>query len=84
MNLDNLMITVIVGAIAGILIDVIWGGMKIGIVGAIVIGILGAIIGAWIFSKFDLQFLTGWVDAILKPFIGAVIFLVVIGFLRRD
>jgi len=84
MNLDTLMISVIVGAIAGILIDVIWGGMKIGIVGAIVIGILGAIVGDWIFMKFDLQIFTGWVDTILKPFIGAAILLVVIGFLRRD
>jgi len=38
MNLDILMIWVIVGAIAGILVDAAWGGMKIGIVGAIVIG----------------------------------------------
>ena len=84
MNLDTLMIWVIVGAIAGILIDVIWGDMKIGVVGAIVIGILGAIIGGWIFTKFDLHIFKGWGDTFLKPFIGAVIFLVMIGILRRD
>ena len=84
MNLDALMIWVIVGAIAGILIDVIWGDMKIGIVGAIVLGIIGAIIGGWVFTKFDLHIFKGWGDAILKPLIGAVVFLVVIGFLRRD
>lgn len=84
MNLDSVMIWVIVGAIAGILIDVIWGNMKIGIVGAIVIGILGAIIGGWVFTKFNLHIFRGWGDFILKPFIGAVVFLVLIGFLRRD
>ena len=84
MNLDTLMIWVIVGAIAGILIDLVWGDMKIGIVGAIVIGILGSNIGGRVFTKFDLNIFTGWEDAILKPFIGAIGFLVVIGFLHRD
>jgi len=84
MNLDTLMIWVIVGAMAGILIDLVWGDMKIGIVGAIVIGILGSNIGGRVFTKFDLNIFTGWEDAILKPFIGAIGFLVVIGFLHRD
>ena len=78
------MIWVIVGAIAGILVDAAWGGMKIGIVGAIVIGILGAIIGGWLFEKLGAQILSGWSDTILKAGIGAVIFLVVIGVLRRE
>jgi uncharacterized membrane protein YeaQ/YmgE (transglycosylase-associated protein family) len=84
MNIDILMIWVIVGAIAGILVDAVWGGMKIGIVGAIVIGILGAIIGGWLFDKLDWQIFTGWWDMVLKPVIGAVILLVIIGVLRRD
>ena len=60
------------------------GDMKIGIVGAIVIGILGSNIGGRVFTKFDLNIFTGWEDAIMKPFIGAIGFLVVIGFLHRD
>lgn len=84
MNIDILMIWVIVGAIAGILIDAVWGGMKIGIVGAIVIGILGAIIGGWLFEKLGVQIISSWWDIILNAGIGAVILLVVIGVLRRD
>lgn len=58
MNFNILMIWVIVGAIAGVLMDAIVGGMRIGMVGAIVICILGAVIGGWLFDQLQVTILS--------------------------
>ena len=45
MTLDQLVLWIIVGGIAGLLADAVVKGIKVGLVGAIVVGILGAFIG---------------------------------------
>ncbi len=83
MNFESLIIWIIVGAIAGIVLDTVMGGMRIGLVGAILIGVLGAIISGWAFQSFGVQILSGIVGTAIEASIGAVVLLLIFGVIRR-
>jgi LPXTG-motif cell wall-anchored protein len=77
-----LLVFLIVGAIAGWLAGVIVKGHGFGLVGNIVVGIVGAFIAGWLLPGLGLP-LTGMVGSIVYALIGAVILLVIIGFIKR-
>ena len=83
MNFESLIIWIIVGAIAGIVLDTVMGGMRIGLGGAILIGVLGAIISGWAFQRFGVQILSGIVGTAIEALIGAVVLLLILGVIRR-
>ena len=83
MNFESLIIWIIVGAIAGIVLDTVMGGMRIGLVGAILIGVMGAIISGWAFQSFGVQILSGIIGTAIEALIGAVILLLIFGVIRR-
>jgi uncharacterized membrane protein YeaQ/YmgE (transglycosylase-associated protein family) len=60
------------------------GGIGYGIVGDIIVGILGAMIGGWVFTQMGWSTpFAGLGGVIFVAFIGAVLLLFVLGFLRR-
>ncbi len=67
----------IVGAIAGWLAGLIWKGHGFGLFGNIIVGIIGALIGGFFFRAHGLG------SAILISVVGAMIFLFVVGLIRR-
>lgn len=84
MTVESLLVFLIVGAIAGWLAGVIVKGHGFGLVGSIVVGIIGAFLAGWLFPALGLSFgLSGIVGSIIFALIGAVILLVIIGFIRR-
>ena len=83
MNFESLIIWIIVGAIAGIVLDTVMGGMRIGLVGAILIGVLGAIISGWAFQSFGVQILSGIIGTAIEALVGAVVLLLIFGVIRR-
>ncbi len=83
MNFESLIIWIIVGAIAGIVLDTVMGGMRIGLVGAILIGVLGAIISGWAFQSFGIQILSGIIGTAIEALVGAVVLLLIFGVIRR-
>ena len=82
--LTALIITLIVGAIAGWLAGLVVQGTGFGLVGDIVIGIIGALIASFLFPYFGLALALGGgiLGAIIMAFIGAVILLVVVKILK--
>jgi len=75
-----------VGAITGIVVDAIAGGLRMGLVGAIVTGVLGAILSGWLFNTFlsgwvskllGFHYLSGFIGLIAEAFIGAMAFLLI-------
>jgi uncharacterized membrane protein YeaQ/YmgE (transglycosylase-associated protein family) len=78
--LTALIITLIVGAIAGWLAGLVVHGTGFGLVGDIVIGILGALIAGFLFPHFGIALTLGGgvLGAIIMAFIGAVILLVLV------
>jgi uncharacterized membrane protein YeaQ/YmgE (transglycosylase-associated protein family) len=83
MNANSLVLTLVVGAVAGWLAGIIIRGGGFGAIGNIVVGIVGALLGDWIFGMLKISLGRGLVGSILTATIGAVILLAVVGRSRR-
>jgi uncharacterized membrane protein YeaQ/YmgE (transglycosylase-associated protein family) len=84
MNIESLLITLLVGAVAGWLAGLFMRGSGYGLVGDIVVGLLGALIGSWLFSTahLSLQLGNAIVERIVIAFVGALLLLFIVGLLR--
>jgi uncharacterized membrane protein YeaQ/YmgE (transglycosylase-associated protein family) len=83
MELEVLLITLIIGAVAGWLAGVIVQGFGFGIIGNIIVGIIGAIVAGFLFPRLGVSFGGGLIDAIISATIGAVIVLLIVRILKR-
>jgi uncharacterized membrane protein YeaQ/YmgE (transglycosylase-associated protein family) len=82
-GIDSIIIMLVVGAIAGWLAGQIVRGFGFGLIWNIVIGIVGAFIGVWLLRQLGFHPFAGFVGSIANATIGAVILLVIVGFIRR-
>jgi len=82
-GIDSIIIMIIVGAIAGWLAGNIVRGFGFGLIWNIVIGIVGAFIGVWLLTRLGVVPFAGFVGSIVNPVIGAVVLLVIVGFIKR-
>jgi uncharacterized membrane protein YeaQ/YmgE (transglycosylase-associated protein family) len=82
-GVDSIIIMLIVGAIAGWLAGQIVRGFGFGLLWNIVIGIIGAFIGTWLLTQLGFLPFSGFVGSIVNAVIGAVVLLLIIGFVRR-
>lgn len=85
MTLTPLLITLIIGAIAGWLAGLIVKGHGQGLLMNIVVGIVGAVIAAWLFPVLGIGMSASApiVGTIIFATIGAVILLVIISLIKR-
>lgn len=83
MDFQTLLVFLIVGAVAGWLAGVIVKGHGFGLVGNIIVGIIGAFLAGWLLPMLGIAIGGGIVAAIINALIGAVILLVIIGFIKR-
>lgn len=83
MSLEQLIVWIIVGGLAGILADAVVSSINVSLLEAIVVGIIGAFIGGWLFSALGVFPEGGIIGSILTAFVGAVILLFILGALRR-
>jgi uncharacterized membrane protein YeaQ/YmgE (transglycosylase-associated protein family) len=83
MIIVDLIIWLVIGAIAGWLAGLIVEGFGFGLVGNIAIGIAGSVIAGWLLPYTGFVAFGGIIAEILDALIGAVILLLAIGFFRR-
>jgi uncharacterized membrane protein YeaQ/YmgE (transglycosylase-associated protein family) len=83
MAIEALIVWLVIGAIAGWLAGILVEGYGFGLIGNIVVGIAGAIIAGWLLPQIGFVLARGVLAAIINAFIGAVILLLVLGFIRR-
>jgi uncharacterized membrane protein YeaQ/YmgE (transglycosylase-associated protein family) len=83
--LETLLVTLVIGAIAGWLAGVIVQGTGFGLIGDILVGIAGAFVAAFLFPALGIGFtlVGGILGAIIVAALGAVILLLVVGLIRR-
>jgi uncharacterized membrane protein YeaQ/YmgE (transglycosylase-associated protein family) len=79
----DILVTLLIGALAGWLGSMIFKGSGLGLLGNIVIGIVGSFVGYWLLGKIGVDLGTGWVGSILTGAFGALIILFVINLLFR-
>jgi len=83
MAIEDLVIWLVIGAIAGWLAGLIVTGYGLGLIGNIVVGIVGAVIAGWLLPSIGFVLVGGIFAAIVNAVIGAVILLLVIGLLKK-
>jgi uncharacterized membrane protein YeaQ/YmgE (transglycosylase-associated protein family) len=79
----DILVTLLIGAIAGWLGSMIFKGSGLGLLGNILVGIVGSFVGYWLLGKLGVDLGTGWIGAILTGALGALIILFVINLLFR-
>jgi uncharacterized membrane protein YeaQ/YmgE (transglycosylase-associated protein family) len=79
----ELLVFLLVGAIAGWLAGLIVRGFGFGLIGNIVVGIVGALVAGYLFPRLGIGLPAGLIGEIFSAAIGAVIILVIIGLIRR-
>ena len=82
-GIDSIIIMIIVGAIAGWLAGQIVRGFGFGLIWDILIGIVGAFIGVWLLTQLGFVPFSGFIGSIVNAVIGAVVLLVIVGFIKR-
>lgn len=88
-NVGQLIVWLIVGALAGSVAGIIFTGRRrgYGYAGNILIGLIGAIVGGVLFSVLGINLglgnLTFSAEDVASAFIGSLLVLVVLSFLRR-
>lgn len=78
----NLIIFLLIGALAGWLAGVVMKGRGFGVIVNIVVGVIGAFFGGWLLPRLGVSF-GGDVGLFITAFIGAVILLAIIGLIKR-
>lgn len=74
----NLLIWLLVGAIAGWLAGQVVRGRDFGLIVNIVVGLVGAVLGGWLFSLLKISTPGGFLGDIIVAFFGAVALLLLV------
>lgn len=88
MSLEGLIIWLVIGAIAGWLASLIMKRSGPAITGnhlvdMIITGVIGAFFGGWLLGVIGISLGGGMIGSIISAVIGAVIFIFLLGLLRR-
>ena len=83
MEAHDIIVWIIIGAIAGWLAGKVVRGAGYGLIGDIVVGIIGAVIAGYLFPYLHITIASGIVGSIIDAFIGAVILLIILRLVRR-
>ena len=70
MTIEALIVWLVIGAIAGWLVDLIGESYGFGLIGNIAVGIVGAVIAGWLLPRIGFVFVGGIVAAIINAVIG--------------
>lgn len=84
MGTNDLIFTLLIGAVSGWLAGQIRQGFGFGLLGNIIIGILGAFVGGWLFRQLGVSIGSGLVSTIITSVVGALVLLFVIGLFKKN
>lgn len=78
MTLDQLLVLLLVGLVAGFLASHVMAGRGFGLIGDILVGIVGALLGSWLLLHVLNIVATGLLGQMVVAFIGAVILIAIV------
>jgi uncharacterized membrane protein YeaQ/YmgE (transglycosylase-associated protein family) len=81
--MEGVIISLVLGAIAGWLGGQLYKGSGLGLIGNIVVGILGGFIGYWGLGKLGVSLGAGWIGYILTAAIGAIVLLALLNLIVK-
>ncbi|MFI5173195.1 MAG: GlsB/YeaQ/YmgE family stress response membrane protein [Chitinophagales bacterium] len=80
--MNNFIYFILIGALAGWAAGKLIKGEGFGLLGNIVVGIVGAVLGGWIFDKLGIAE-QNLLYQIAAAVVGSVLFLLIIGLIKR-
>lgn len=83
MGTNDLIFTLLIGAVSGWLAGQIRQGFGFGLLGNIIVGILGAFVGGWLFRQLGVSLGSGLISTIATSVIGALVLLFIIGLFKK-
>jgi uncharacterized membrane protein YeaQ/YmgE (transglycosylase-associated protein family) len=81
MDIQALIISLLIGAVAGWLAGQVMRGAGFGLIVNIIVGMVGALVAGWLFPGF--LPISGIAGAIVQSAIGAIIVLAAVGLVKR-
>jgi len=82
--MESLIVTLVIGAIAGWLAAKVLKSTAFGLIGDIIVGVIGSYIGTGLWDFFRLPPVGGfWINAIVTATVGAIVLLVLLRLIRR-
>jgi uncharacterized membrane protein YeaQ/YmgE (transglycosylase-associated protein family) len=81
MDLQALIVSLVIGAVAGWLAGQVMRGAGYGLIVNIIVGMAGALVAGWLFPSF--LPIAGIAGAIVQSAIGAIIVLAAVGLVKR-
>ena len=82
MTITDLIIFLVIGAVAGWLAGVIMKGGGFGLVGDIIVGVVGSLIGGWLFGLLGIA-AGGLIGSIIAAVVGAIILIAILRLIKR-
>jgi uncharacterized membrane protein YeaQ/YmgE (transglycosylase-associated protein family) len=84
MSNESLLMTIVIGGVAGWLAGLVMRGSGYGVIGDIVVGLLGAFIGNWLMRAMSLSPNLGTpvLNRIVVSLVGALVLMFIVGMLR--
>ena len=82
MTITDLIIFLVIGAVAGWLAGVIMKGGGYGLVGDIIVGVIGSVIGGWLFGLLGIA-AGGLIGSIIAAVVGAMILIAILRLIKR-
>ena len=83
MDLQNLVVALVIGAISGWLAGLVMKGHGLGLVGNVLVGIIGGVIGNVLLGKLNVSIGSGVAGAIGTALIGSIVLLFVVGLIKK-
>ncbi len=83
MELEQTIVFLVIGGVAGWLAGLIIKGGGFGILGNIVVGVLGALAGGWLFDMVGISIGGEWVGPIATATVGALVLLFIVGLIKK-
>lgn len=81
----NLIVTIVVGALAGWLADLAFKKFSLSLLYQILLGIAGAFVGSWLFDG-EIHTMLGlpdFISRVIEAFVGASVILLIVMLIRR-
>jgi uncharacterized membrane protein YeaQ/YmgE (transglycosylase-associated protein family) len=82
MTITDIIVFLVIGAVAGWLAGVIMKGGGFGLVGDIIVGVIGSLIGGWLFGLLGIA-AGGLIGSIIAAVVGAIILIAIVRLIKR-
>ena len=84
MGLQNIIIMLLVGLVAGWAAGQIWKGKGFGLIGNLILGVVGAVVGSYLFNVLNISILGPMVTLLIAAVVGSLLLLWIVSMVKKS